>query len=548
MIEVSASVLQGLLEVLYTLVIDYQESGARKSGAQCAAQLRNLTPEVTRWSKILPGLKAAVQAAISGKDKLTQLVLLGHEIKDNFAQLKVNNQFTLDELKVLSALGQFLRTDSEGSLKTIQKMASIAHSPWVSQKFVPEVGSQKSSERLLEKVVQQLVGRKDDVLSMEEAKVARDTNPELYKEYLALRRAFNQVWKDAMVGYIRSTGQTFVPYEDVLNALNGHGITHGLLPGFTGLVDDRGRFYTDSGDLIVGVPNTATYSEIKMNPRQGPESPWVFQALKIDGSQSTYYYTKHFAQDQAQSKFDKVAKLYKKLPQVRAKWFTQVKKFDPTSVNSVCSNILEMLYQFSARVGTKGNTTFGIATLQVRHLKVQPTQIVIQYKGKDSVATKHVVQKADPEQKFLYANLIQLIEGKGPKDPVFTVHQGEKQKYVGPISSNKLFKALTGMPDITVHKIRTYRATSLFMEEKAKIMPMLMKKKNLTEQEVTQICKKLAEKVGTLLNHVRRGAAGTKVTGVTALASYIDPSASLTLFSDLGFRPPAFLEKFQTAE
>jgi hypothetical protein len=69
-------------------------------------------------------------------------------------------------------------------------------------------------------------------------------------------------------------------------------------------------------------------------------------------------------------------------------------------------------------------------------------------------------------------------------------------------------------------------------------------KRPKTEKEALAALKKMSEAVGKALNHVRRMAGTTKVTGTTALANYISPEVQIFFFRQLGFRIPKFLEKF----
>lgn len=552
---ITASILANLLEVLYVLAIDWQESGEGKAQSDTAAELKQLAPRALRnWKQALPALEPAIKSAISGQNKVESLVSLGQELKDQFQLFRKNHDFTAQELDVLNALGAYMRTDSENAMKKLVKLANITQSVWVAQKLRPDVGSQGQSEGALRKLVKKMAGRDDVSLTLEESKVAREAYPEVYKEYLQLSRAFNQVWKDALVNYVRQTKKRLVPYQDVLDFMKANGIQNKLPLGFTGLMDDQGKLYTRDGDSIDGVPNALTSPTVKMNPKYGPESPWVFMAVKADGSAPTYFYTSDFKKSQAKSKFTKVKDLTARIPQMRAKWFMNVKKFNQENVTSVASVILELLYQYSARVGTTGNSTYGCGTLLVKHLKKEPNgDYVIRYLGKDSVPTKHVVRASDPEQRFLVVALDQLVANKGPKDKVFTsTSKTGRPKLVGPVAVNKLFKELAGTSEITVHKLRTYRGTKLFQELADEMIPKLQPKveklaqKNprLAEKLVLEEFKKIAEQVGKLLNHVRRGAAGAKVTGVTAIANYIDPQCSITFFRNLDTRPPKMLEKF----
>ncbi len=540
----TASQLRSLLNILYVLVVDYRESADKKAKPEAAGQLKSILPAAEQWTNLLPSLPATIKAAGTGRNKVEALVSLGVEIQESFQQFRSDRQFTSDELQTLRALGQYLRTDSESAYATLMKNAALSENPWVTQKMRPKAISQSSVEPELKKLVQKMVGRAGTVLTLEEAALARSTYPEEYKEYLALRRVFNQAWKNALTGFVRSTGKSKIPYQDLLDGLDAAGVKYSLSKGFTGLVDDQGRLYTSKGEAISGVPSAANFPTVIMNPEY-PKTQWVFQTVRPNGEPGQYFYTEKFRKAQAAKKFANVERLSAKMPSIRKKWWSLIKNFEPNNPATVAALVLELLYLFSARVGTPGNATFGIGTLQIRHLKVMDNgDIVIAYKGKDGVPHRHLLKGNDVEQKLLIKCLLQLIDGRDPKERVFM----SNRKLVGPAAANALFKNLSGMSEITVHKIRTYRGTELFKELMKKEMPKLLavqEKRGLSEKQATDIFKKLAEQVGKLLNHVRRGASGTKVTGMTAINSYIDSRVSVSFFEQLGMRPPTFLEKVE---
>lgn len=370
-----ASPLVSMLEVLYTLIIDYRENGATAATGDVLAQLKRSTTTAKKWANFLPDLPVAVQSAISGNGKIEALVSLGTEIKERFQDIRAQEEFTTQELKLLQNIGSYLRTDSPNALATVERFAGVTESPWIARKMKPEVGSQDSAGTQLRKLVKKMVGRDGTFLTLEEAKLASATYPEVYREYLMYSREFNKVWKNALVEFVRQSGQRLVPYADLLAYLDGNGIIYRLPHGFTGLVDDQGRFYTRDGELINGVPSATTSPEVKMNPKYGPESPWVFQALKSNGAAPTYFYTEAFSKAQARQKFAAVKAVEDKLPKARARWFQNVKNFDPTDTTSVASVILELLWQFAARIGSPNNPTFGISTLQMKHIHPRPNEI-----------------------------------------------------------------------------------------------------------------------------------------------------------------------------
>jgi translation initiation factor 2 alpha subunit (eIF-2alpha) len=136
---------------------------------------------------------------------------------------------------------------------------------------------------------------------------------------------------------------------------------------------------------------------------------------------------------------------------------------------------------------------------------------------------------------------MQLIDGKQPKDRVFTVDKGERKIPVNANVVNSYFKSLGAPEGTTVHKIRTFRGNFLFSQ----LMEKAMEKPPKDERKAMEVFTKMGEQVGKLLNHVRTmSSGGTKVTGTTALQNYISPEVQIHYWRELGFRLPKFLEKF----
>jgi Eukaryotic DNA topoisomerase I, catalytic core len=546
---ITASELLSLLDILFILVVDYVDNGPDSPpDKETAKELHSISRrDVARWGKDLPSLKPSIDAALAGSDKTEPLALLGTEIKDMFDNYRGEQSFTSQELEVLKALGLYLRTDSEAALAKIQKMAGIVRNPFISSRFAPkEVGHQDIEG--LRAIVFKLVGRNDTALTLDEAKQVKETHPEEYEVYMQYRREHNQIWKDALVSYIRNSGHETVPYEELLAFLHANGIEHMLPLGFTGEIDDLGRLYTNNGKLIDGVPNATTFPSILMNKMWGkPEGKdFVFQAVRSDGGPGPYFYTLDYKKEASRAKFAKVADLAPKIMSMQKKWFAHVKQFKITDPTSVEATILEILYEFAARVGTPNKPTFGVSTLLVKHASVDPGtgNITLRYLGKDSIKTVHKLMKADPVQKYVIAALMQLLEGKQPKDRIFTVDKGTRKIPVNPSAVNAYWRSL-GAEGIGVHKIRTFRGTHLFNE----LVEKAMEKPPKDERAALELLTKMGEQVGKLLNHIRTLASGgTKVTGTTALQNYVDPTAQIHFFRQLGFRIPKFLEKFDTPQ
>jgi hypothetical protein len=164
------------------------------------------------------------------------------------------------------------------------------------------------------------------------------------------------------------------------------------------------------------------------------------------------------------------------------------------------------------------------------------------YIGKDSIPTKHIIKEsASPNHKFLVDALRQLMDGKTPSSWLYTAEVNGKLVKVMPADVNKAFHIFGAPDEVTVHKLRTCRGTTLF---KLLIDKDAARRPPQTEKEAMIRYKAMTEEVGKLLNHKRGvGSATEKVTGTTAALSYIDGDLQLDLWSRWGFRPPVALEK-----
>lgn len=552
--KITASRATEFLALMYACFAERLQNPTKKADEEATLEISRLAKDILPvWGAAIPDLRGILIDILKGKNKEQAFEKLGLILKQLVPQGKGDREVPAQELELLHALGSYFRTGSESMAAKLIKFASLSKNAYVTQRLAPKVGNQHDTKKALEELVHRLVGRKDTAMTPEEAVKVKGLDPEAYKEYLGLRKEFNQSWKDALTSYVRKSGKHTVPFKEVNEFLRLNGIDHMLPVGFTGEVDDMGRFYTNKGKIIEGVPSAVNFPAVQMNPNYGkPDGgDWVFMAKRPDGSAGPYFYTSDFKKAQSAAKFAKVGNLAKKLPAIRAKWMQHVKKFETTDSVAVAATVLEILYQFSARVGSLGNaaggsSTYGVSTLLVKHATMTPDgNITLRYKGKDGVPTTHKITKATVEGKLLLRNLTELLAGKEPKDRIFTFIRGNRVLPVNGNLVNQLFHQCGAPAEVTVHKLRTTRGTAVFTQ----LMEAALEKKTpKTDKEAMDLFKKIAEGVGKVLNHVRTGAGGTKVTGATAIQAYIDPTAQIAFFEGLGLRPPKFLEKFTGLE
>lgn len=544
-----------LLTLLYIFVVDYVTNGANGRSHEVFDHLREAyrTADPMYKKRLQPELDDAMRAAGKNPDaKTLAYAALGMTLKNVIPEIMHDRGITGQQVDLFKALGLYLRTDSPPALAKLSKMAlSATHDSWIAQKLAKEeVPSQDDGK--LKFLVRKLTGRDDTKLTMDEAVRTKTRFPKMYKEYLALRKVFAQNWKDALQTYVSQSGARLIPMKQFEQFCERHNIETTLPKGFDGLIDDLGRFYTRDHRLINGVPNTSTFPSVMMNKNYGKTAggDWVFMALRHGGGAGPYFYTVDYQKEQREKKFKKVQSFGKVIEGMHKKWFAKMKAFDPADAKSVAATILEILYLFSARIGSRGNAangepTFGISTLLVKHIYPQSNgDIFIRYNGKDGVATKHVLRANDPIQKFVIANLMKLIEGKKPGEPVFTILKGKRNVPIASSMINGYFSSL-GAPDgVTVHKLRTRRGTEIARQWVDAQMEKGPRAQPKDQKQALELLKQMAMKVGKELNHVRRSATGVQtITPSTALQNYIDPAIVQEIYDFWDIRYPPFLEK-----
>lgn len=530
---VTASSLVSLLQILGALVVDYSTNQKKPISKELLGIIKG---SQIQW-KMLPSLQAAIKAAVSGTDKVSALYELGQELKSAFQDHFHSTQdYTTQELKMLRAIRAYLTSDSEPALNFIRRQASLFENEFLARALAP--AAVKTDTVPLRRMVKSLVGRDGVSLSVDEARLLKDTDPNKFAAYQELRKSHNADFKVALIHFVRDSKKSLVKYTDAYEHLMSLGFTHSLVPGFTGLVDDQGRWYTSDGKLINGVPSLATYANVVMNNGKDPDQQWVFKAIKPTGEVS-YGYTADFQRSQSRAKYEKVRVLMSKIKGIRAKWLAKIKKFDVSDEDSVCAVVLELLYSFAARIGSAPGR--GVGTLLVKNSSITQSGINLAYLGKDSIPTKHMLKDTDPIQAMVIKALYELLEGKKGNEYIFTQWTGKKWDRVTPAEINAAFKRFGAPGDVTVHKLRTCRGTTLF---KQLVDAQTLKRPPRTEKEALLIYKDMTEKVGKLLNHKRGvGESTEKVTGVTAALSYIDADLQIALFRAWGFRVPKHLEK-----
>lgn len=501
---------------------------------------------LTDWFPTIPELAEATTSAISGNG--TDLSDLGEGLKRFIVGYKKEQKQNMTVLAGLIAFKAYFLT---GDLKAWSSLESLSHNSsiptWVGKMFLHEVEPQRNIKRTLESVVKQMTGLRQSTIPTEDAEKLKKKFPDLYAEYLTLRRGFNKNWKEALSQFVINSGKKRVDFQEVEDYFNTNEIETTWPTGFVGRIDGAGNIFTKKDEKIAGgLPTKSFFPAVRMNT--SGDGDWVFQAYGLDGQlTSRYSYTENYNKETVKHKFEVVDILTTKIDQIQAKWRVGLKKFDEHDPITVACLMLELLYTFSARIGSLGNAadgeeTFGLGTLLRKHIRITDNSFVISYKGKDGVATRHALKATEVWSKLIVKAMNILCEGKKPNEFLFTsIASNGTRKRVPSTFVNRLFKTY-GAGDATVHKLRTLRATRIFTEAAEELSK---KGKKLTNpKDVMDAFKKIATECGKALNHIRTGTDGsTKVTPMTAIQSYIDVSAQIKFFQSYGVPLPGFLQK-----
>jgi len=488
--------------------------------------------------------KAEMKKAVLGKEFDSELMSQSLKSIPGF-------EFSPPVAKLISRFYSYFRNQSGVAVKALAKASTSPVFPsWIRSGFLAEETSQSSVAEELKKFVREVSGESSTELSREDADALRENDPVSYKEYGLLRRKFNQAWKDAASNFVRSSGDPTVPMVDLIEYLDSKKMKYQIVPGFEGRVNADLEWFTADDERIGGVPSVMTFSHVEMNDDPQP-GKYVFTAIPYEdstGSKPKYFYRVSDALAKRQKKYSLVADVLPVIKKARSIWIKGIKVFDVSDPKTVAALMIELSYQFSSRIGGKGNSTagsatYGLSTLRVGHVKFTSNGFTVSYEGKAGVFTNHkyVVKEATSRQ--VYACMKELVDGKSKDDFVFTyaLKNGE-HRTVNPSVVNQVFKKVVGNPDITIHKLRTLRATSMFGDmvddyiSKTKTPP--------TAKQLIAKSKEFALAVGKELNHVRTAADGEpRVTPTTALGSYIDFSVQANLFDHFGIPRPDYLVK-----
>lgn len=526
--------------------------------------------DVTQWHERLAPFYDALKMNKRNKgelDKLVDHLLSGAaptsddetvmENVGNFLQVVDPRLDAMSEIK-RSTLGyirknvRFFRTGNNAAYQALIKGATDIHTGFGKDVIDEDIPSQLADAHTLIDTIEELTGRRDIKLTEEEKEKFRVENPAEYQKILSSRRAILDVAKQFVRTQIRKAGG-FIKYSDLLNLMKSNYIFHDWpkVENWDGYVSEDGKLYTLQKKEIKGKPGFTIEGNPEYNPKT--DDTFVFSVVTSMGNKQ-YFYTNDALKNWKEDRFEAVDDFVPMIDHVRDGWLKDLKA--PKHKAKVLAAMCELIYWASARIGAmknnvRGARTFGISTLEGRHITREGSNLVVDYMGKMNHRQRHVLTPRTPEQKLLARMLLDWAEAAGENGPVFDLVEDRHTTPPTGTTVNTYFKSKGA--NVTVHKLRHARATAImdrllkdkktcpYFRYKADGTRELIAARKPTQSEAEALYKKLATEVGRELGHT----AGEKITPMTAVNAYINPTTTLAFFADLKLRTPSWAEKFQ---
>jgi hypothetical protein len=366
----------------------------------------------------------------------------------------------------------------------------------------------------------------------------RERDPEGYKEFLATNRIKTETYKDAVRHIVRTSGKPTMDIKKVASQLDKLGIHHTLpVKQFVGQLDDSLKFYTSEGERLNGVP----VGDVRMNPDWDTDHSRYYCEYKAPGAAGwSKLYQENVRKERKKARFAATRVMVDDLDKYRKRWRRDMKANDLTK--ALPALLCEIAYMVSPRIGTTGNRaivegkevpTYGLSTIMKKHVKATGSKVTIEYVGKAGEKQSHVIEKSGDSadssaSAFVIGRIRLLLADKKPNDLVFTDEEG--RGFTGQ-DVNRYLKSI-GSP-ITFHGFRKVKGSYLMRETlNAYDGPN-------DGRSVNAFVGEALKAVGEALGHFSKG----KITGNTALKSYVDGDILLDFYEQQGVAPTATIDK-----
>jgi hypothetical protein len=475
---------------------------------------------------------------LNGKFDDEDAIELGKLLSVNKSALERDNTIPYAQLALFKDCVLYLYKNSTPAWTRIHKAVSILRNSKINTSFLPDDSSMETTEPLpdvikkIKNLVKNLTGATDKLFLNPQEIIAIRKDPErlpLVIEYSPLIKIINNLVKAETFKFVRASGNQQVLIDSLKDYLLKKKVPNNLPIGFTGgQIDEVGNMYTKEGRQL----EKPCFGPVMFNPKYDPATDKCF-AIKSIECPTMVYKTLTMNAANKNKRHALVKQFFATESASRKKWLADLSLVK--NKRQVFAAMTELIYQTSCRIGgignaTKGEPTYGLTTLQVRHLDFVQGAVEFNYSGKKAAEQHHVYKTTDATGKKVRAILEQLVKDKLPDDNVFTF----KDAVITRKMCNDYLQKTHNIC-ITAHRFRQLAGTKAAMG----ILKMSPFKKgsDVKQAAVDKWIKEEMKKVGEILHHHT----GTAITGMTAIKSYIDPGVLIEFYTDLGLRVPTWV-------
>ena len=467
-----------------------------------------------------------------------RIINLATDLKNAKGDMKLEIDLTKQQLGQINDFTLWTLKENENAYNRMFKNVSTLGDTDLTKVFVDDeaeldVKGMESIKGDIQKLVKKMTKRSDMDLTPEERK--KHAGTETYKAFLKAKRELTGVYKERLQQMVRSSGKELLDVDEVRRTLAKENIVNNIPEDFVGKINENGWLYTITGKRLKSNPG----GKVKMNPNYDPmqDNAYVLEGIPYEGANPQRYYTEDYTANKSSAKFTKVSSLIKVLPRMQKKWRRDMNVRGAKSIKAL---IVELVYLTQGRVSstsaqTANERTYGITTLQARHVTIKGNTIHIKYIGKKGVKQHHIIRANTVHEKQVKQLLEQQLDGRSGEDYLMEDSNGKR---ITGAMVNKYLTSIGAPAGVTIHKFRHAKGTTHAQALLDK-SPFNPDDRNYTEAEVTKWFIDQIKLVGAELGHV----SGEKVTANTAIANYIDPNVMKQFFDKLLVRPPATVMK-----
>jgi len=234
--------------------------------------------------------------------------------------------------------------------------------------------------------------------------------------------------------------------------------------GWTRRRAGRGFVYLDEGGARLGAPQVARIKALVIPPAW--QDVWIcpfpnghIQAVGVDvAGRRQYLYHPDWRTKRDQMKFDRVAEVARKLPVVRTAILEHLALEGMPAERAVATavRLLDLGYfRIGSDAYAEDNGSFGLTTLEKRHVRARGGQLVFKFVGKSGI--EHEIEIDDP---LAVAAVEEMRRRRGGGDRLLAYKTTRTWTPMDAAMVNDFLRESTGV-EITAKDFRTWHATVL---------------------------------------------------------------------------------------